>query len=101
MLYLRLMSTAIPALGFAISAWLINFYDLDTAAHNSCLEQIRRREAGEVFEIVDPLAPEVRQGPSMRTGGWGSHWLAGSPGSAPIADPRKSLREACRIFLGS
>ena len=53
------MSTLVPSMGLLFAAYLMRHYDLDIDSHRIILEQIHRREAGQVFEIVDPLGHHV------------------------------------------
>ena len=55
--YLRVMVTIVPAFGLFASAFIMRYFDIDSRKHQLIVEQIHRREAGEVFDVVDPLAP--------------------------------------------
>ena len=46
--------------GFIIPLYLFQFFKLDSNVHADILKQLARRDAGEEFDIVDPLEEKVR-----------------------------------------
>lgn len=58
--YLRFMIALFPACCHLILGVLMGWYQLDRESHEKVVDQLQRRRAGEVFEVVDPLPVKGR-----------------------------------------
>jgi len=60
--------TLVVSVSLALTYYFIRHYELNEAALESIHAQLRKREEGEVFRVVDPLM--VMPSSEVRSSGW-------------------------------